>query len=85
MEQGKENKRDSSFVHDDADLTCRYGWDDYIAFSCFFASTGTLAMLVKVQQNGFGRDMYTLEDPNELSRFLFVSMISGPVFFFRNC
>lgn len=29
-------------------------------------------MLVKVQENGFGRDLYTLSDPNTLTNFLFV-------------
>lgn len=54
----------------------RYGWDDYIAFICFFAGTAILAILVKVQENGFGRDLYTLEDPQMLTNFLFVSLIA---------
>lgn len=51
-----------------------YGWDDWIAFICFFAGTAILAILVKVQENGFGRDLYTLEDPQMLNNFLFVSL-----------
>lgn len=39
---------------------------------CFAASTAILGMLVKVQENGFGRDLYTLSDPNMLTNFLFV-------------
>ncbi|CZT25708.1 uncharacterized protein RCC_11377 [Ramularia collo-cygni] len=48
-----------------------YSWDDHTAFICFAASTAILGMLVKVQENGFGRDLYTLPDPNILENFLF--------------
>jgi hypothetical protein len=57
-----------------------YSWDDYTAFLCFAASTAILAMLVKVQENGFGRDLYTLPDPNTLTNFLFYFFCVQPLY-----